>query len=594
MYLQVRHGTSNKTMLQLLSSVSIFLTCLVVVQLYTQNVPQFYTQQDGECSVIHVALIVSGYNASRDSVVTIKSLLIYRHNRIHFHLIVDSRARQVLKVVMTTWQVPGVNFDLYDIENVRNALPWIFTHYYKKDWTILVPLLHKILPHNVANLVVLNPDLVLSADIGQLWCQFSSNWQQVVGIGWSNWSSTTTEKVWQSGQATRTNPGIMLVNVLNSRHLSWNRKWISAIRRHIHMKPPHLRFREYAIIEVFKLHPDAFFPLSCDWDVHAKECANSSVHLVNRTVDSSNTDQFFSHIHYVQSFDGYTLREAKLLRCFLHSPQLHTVPVTIWTKDYNNMLSWKKGTVLREHPFFLGQESTPRDHYDITMVGYMTTERLHVLEHICQRWEGPISIVVSTTDTDVAKFVNLVKNSSTLQNRTNISYHLLFQDVTSPYSINPLLMLANRNVRTPYIFFNNRNGIPSQGLYQHLKEIIQLHKDDEVALVVPMFQTNITNFPFPQYKQDMLQLISEGAVSQSCNQHINLTDCCRWKAATEPYNVYYNLTYESCIVPSTRISSIFVDGPQHNVSHSNQRFLVVPQGFLLYPSNPSPSHISQS
>lgn len=592
---------SNKRLLQLLSSMSGLLTCLIIVLLYTRTEPELYMQRERECSPIHTVMIVGGYNASRESVITIKSVLIYRHDAIHFHFIVDDKARQVLEAVMTTWQVPGVSFTFYNMDYARSLLPWSFNHYYKTDWTILVPLLHKILPHGVSRVVILNPDIILTTDIGKLWCHCSRNREQVIGIGWNTtydrrpYPNHSHQVAWNSGPqevAPPTSPGVMLLDVLHSRSLSWNRKWIRAIHKHICMDPPELRFKDYAIIKILKSHPEASFLLSCEWNIHSaeyrtQECSNSSLNVMDRTAGASDS-HLSSHVNYIQGFDGYKLRELSASNCFASHPQ--STQLSNWTveSDMCTVANWQN-MAHREHPFFLGHEYTPTDCYDITMVGYLSIEKLSLLEHISQKWEGPISIAVSMVDTDVNRFVNFVESSTILQRKTNISYHILFK-VGASFPLKPLQVLAHKHVKTPYVFFNDLNGIPSNGLYHHLREVIQLQSDREkVALLVPMFQTNTTTIRYPHTKQEILHLISEGKILQTCNQYLNSTDYSHWKVTSEPYSIRHKWVYEPCIVTKTSVVSLdptFTDDQQNTTSHSDGLFVVVPEGFLVHTSYP--------
>jgi len=59
-----------------------------------------------KCEVIQVTIVCAGYNASRSVVTLIKSILFYRRNPLHFHLLVDSVAHVVLKKLFQTWDVP--------------------------------------------------------------------------------------------------------------------------------------------------------------------------------------------------------------------------------------------------------------------------------------------------------------------------------------------------------------------------------------------------------------------------------------------------------------------------------------------------------
>lgn len=68
------------------------------------------------CEVVHVAMVVAGYNTSRDVVTLIKSILHYRQSPLHFHLISDHVATGILSTLFNTWQLPSVNVSYYPVE----------------------------------------------------------------------------------------------------------------------------------------------------------------------------------------------------------------------------------------------------------------------------------------------------------------------------------------------------------------------------------------------------------------------------------------------------------------------------------------------
>ena len=50
-------------------------------------------------------MVVAGYNASRDVVTLIKSILHYRRTPLHFHFISDHTATHILSMLFNTWQL---------------------------------------------------------------------------------------------------------------------------------------------------------------------------------------------------------------------------------------------------------------------------------------------------------------------------------------------------------------------------------------------------------------------------------------------------------------------------------------------------------
>ena len=78
-----------------------------------------------KCEVVHVAIVCAGYNASRSVVTLFKSILFYRRNPLHFHLLADSVAQIVLQKLFQTWNIP----------QGMNGCALIFPPFYQYDGT---------------------------------------------------------------------------------------------------------------------------------------------------------------------------------------------------------------------------------------------------------------------------------------------------------------------------------------------------------------------------------------------------------------------------------------------------------------------------
>lgn len=59
-----------------------------------------------KCEVIQVAIVCAGHNSSRSMVTLIKSMLFYRKNPLHLHLITDAKAHLILSTLFDTWSIP--------------------------------------------------------------------------------------------------------------------------------------------------------------------------------------------------------------------------------------------------------------------------------------------------------------------------------------------------------------------------------------------------------------------------------------------------------------------------------------------------------
>ena len=68
------------------------------------------------CQTVHVAMVVGSDTLSWQSYLAIKSVLIHRTTKLHFHFITNSMTRTVLNSMMSSWLLPGVLHDYYDLK----------------------------------------------------------------------------------------------------------------------------------------------------------------------------------------------------------------------------------------------------------------------------------------------------------------------------------------------------------------------------------------------------------------------------------------------------------------------------------------------
>ncbi len=81
---------------------------------------------------------------------------------------------------------------------------------------------------------------------------------------------------------------------------------------------------------------------------------------------------------------------------------------------------------------FLGDLTlTSDDAFDVSMATQFTVDRLYMFERFAQNWKGPIVAVVYATDAEARHLVTGVQQSTTLQKRTNIAYHVVFKKQVS-------------------------------------------------------------------------------------------------------------------------------------------------------------------
>ncbi|ERE79819.1 glycosyltransferase-like protein LARGE1 [Cricetulus griseus] len=125
-----------------------------------------------KCETIHVAIVCAGYNASRDVVTLVKSVLFHRRNPLHFHLIADSIAEQILATLFQTWMVPAVRVDFYNADELKSEVSWIPNKHYSGIYGLMKLVLTKTLPANLERVIVLDTDITFATDIAELWAVF--------------------------------------------------------------------------------------------------------------------------------------------------------------------------------------------------------------------------------------------------------------------------------------------------------------------------------------------------------------------------------------------------------------------------------------
>ncbi|KAG5830723.1 hypothetical protein ANANG_G00313640 [Anguilla anguilla] len=136
-----------------------------------------------KCETIHVAIVCAGYNASRDVVTLVKSVLFHRRNPLHFHFITDSIAQQILASLFHTWMVPAVRVDFYDADQLKSEVSWIPNKHYSGIYGLMKLVLTKTLPPDLQRVIVLDTDITFATDIAELWAVFHKfKGQQVLGL----------------------------------------------------------------------------------------------------------------------------------------------------------------------------------------------------------------------------------------------------------------------------------------------------------------------------------------------------------------------------------------------------------------------------
>ncbi|KAL1459095.1 hypothetical protein WDU94_011103 [Cyamophila willieti] len=182
------------------------------------------------CEVIQVSIVCAGYNSTRSLVTLIKSILFYRKNPLHFHLITDTVAQNILQTLFSTWSVPQVEVSFYLADAVVDDVSWIPNKHYSGVYGLLKLTLPKVLPETLSKTIVLDTDVIFATDIAQLWQLFTQlRHRQTIGLV-ENQSDWYLGKLWKNHKPWPAlgrgfNTGVILLDLSKLRDISWGGFW---------------------------------------------------------------------------------------------------------------------------------------------------------------------------------------------------------------------------------------------------------------------------------------------------------------------------------------------------------------------------------
>ena len=538
-----------------------------------------------QCPVVNVAMLVSGHVQSRHVYLAIKSVLMHRSTQVHFHFITDNRARTVLKSMLNTWLVPGISHDYYDLKQAKEKI------YSQIDCLKTMSLklnLHQILPDTVGRVIVLEPTSVLKIDPLDLWSVTMSYTNHMITLCNGKCVSychndpapsvDTSEYALQWGAM-----GLNLAGMRTSAHT------LSHALQSVRQCTPNDIYTALDKAGLFQNTADDWSPAVHTQQTCAKMVSAVSSHESNKEQDVCKC---------VADYDGNKLRYDTNHTCTNITPIVPKPPPLIEVCDH---FYWEGSTRRREIPFLMGHSYNSSDEYDVTLINHVDYDRLSMIERSLTNWNGPVSLAIQVTETQVKEVVNLVSNSKVLSKRRNISYHLLFK-IGPSYPINALRELAQKYVSTPYVFDSDIDFVYSYDMYttikQDLKKIGNLNK---IAVVLPSFETDSVDFEIPRTKAEAVQLVNQDKMRQFHKRWFGgqgQTNYKRWKTAIEPYYIQWKGLYEpytlvkSSVVPFDRrfVARFHDKGSRNTELHmAGFKFLVLHNIFMVHlphPKNP--------
>ncbi|XP_006865298.1 PREDICTED: glycosyltransferase-like protein LARGE1-like isoform X2 [Chrysochloris asiatica] len=444
-----------------------------------------------KCETIHVAIVCAGYNASRDVVTLVKSVLFHRRNPLHFHLIADTIAEQILATLFRTWMVPAVRVDFYNADELKSEVSWIPNKHYSGIYGLMKLVLTKTLPANLERVIVLDTDITFATDIAELWAVFHKfKGQQVLGLV-ENQSDWYLGNLWKNHRPWPAlgrgyNTGVILLLLDKLRKMKWEQMWrLTAERELMGMLSTSLADQDI-FNAVIKQNPFLVYQLPCFWNVQLSDHTRSEqcyrdvsdlkvihwnspkkLRVKNKHVE------FFRNLYLTfLEYDGNLLRR-ELFGCpsetDVNSENLQKQLSELDEDDLCYEFRRERFTVHRTHLYFLHYEYEPTsDNTDVTLVAQLSMDRLQMLEAICKHWEGPISLALYLSDAEAQQFLRYAQGSDVLMNRHNVGYHIVYKEGQF-YPVNLLRNVAMKHISTPYMFLSDIDFLPMYGLYEYLR-----------------------------------------------------------------------------------------------------------------------------
>ena len=565
--------------------------------------PKFHILSSDSCPPLHIVMIIVSYSESRSSFLAIKSILMYRQEKLHFHFITDSTAQKILGTMMSSWLLPGVEFDFYNITEAWSTTPWSNSQLCSKE-LLKIAALHLVLPHEIDAVLVVDPNLIITTSVFEMFYQTLVDLGQKGRLIALSSSECTIEcnnsSVMQRNTTniSHSTLGVMVLNLAGMRSsVSWRNVW-EAIRS----EPPDCK--QASSVTSLDTVRDMYATLRCDWNTYEYLPSSALEHCwakISTFQQWSKSNTLREILQRIQEYDGYQLRFKEQENCYHGNPKLKRPPSSAYRRDKCVMLKWQGAARRRMYPYILGCKYTSSDPNDVTLVGHLTPDRLYLAERASIHWNGPMSLAIHVIDAQVQQVIDFVSKSELLSQRKNIAYHLLFK-LGPSYPENPMRNLGHKFVTTPYVFFNDIDFVPSYGLYENLKDIISNIDDmQKTALVVPCFDTSQPKMNYPSNKQEMVNLMQKHLVSQS---HVAFwrrghapTNYNKWaqNTTTSPYTVTWKQFYEPYIAVKTSVLPFdprFVARNNDKASHIEElhmagyRFMVVHNGFIIHMPHP--------
>lgn len=247
---------------------------------------------------------------------------------------------------------------------------------------------------------------------------------------------------------------------------------------------------------------------------------------------------------------------------------------------------------------------------EVTLVTHGTMEKLWMLDPLCERWRGPLSLALWTKGVSMIEAMSVSKCESFALS--------LYDGDDADYPVNKLRNLAISKVNTSHQLVSDLDFLPSIGLRLYLRNLGESWLSRrEVALVIPAFQRRGGNCktvrecrkrvePLTEKVPANFEALSQCLKAESCIefQHDvspgshSTTDLDSWLTANDlrPIECFKTTRYEPYVVVNKDASPPFDErftgygkNKIQHVAHLRKlafQFVVVPKHFLIHVPHP--------
>lgn len=443
-----------------------------LVQLQNHDVYSYahynITEIGNECNIVDVVIVCAGYNASREVSILIKSILFHRRCPLHVHFVVNSVSKAILSNLFRTWNIPQFTISFYLLDKLKGHVSWIPTTHYSGTYGLIKLALLEILPTSLKRAIVLDIDMVFLSDINLVWKFFETfNSSQAIGLveNQSEWYTGKLFKNYNHWPALGKgfNTGIILMDCEKLRKLKWMNLWQSIAKTNLETMATTSLADQDIFNCVIKEIPTIVYKLPCTWNVQlsensqAESCYRKQIYNVKvvhwnsplkQHVQNRHTDYFRNIYESFIEYDG-SLLTVPLFNCVNDYGELYYETTA---HNYCENLLSKSLRLHRTHIYFLPYSYQPKAPHDVTLLLQLSIDRLSSLHNIALHWDGPISVVIFLSDTDIRKLLHFVEQSSVLNQRNDIGYHIVYRNFDETvYPINFLRNVALKHVNTSFV-----------------------------------------------------------------------------------------------------------------------------------------------